>query len=704
MARVGRFGRTRRLGSSNLTQIIANLMREQRAAEDRAAFDAWENGGMFKGAPMTDKRIMDYIKGRRNGFSQDDPLWDEWNNTLIQTRFSIGEQKIGLAFKQGKVGAGAVASWYRKQLNDIPRNSAFYRDVAGRAAEWAKSAAGAARGAAASAARKAMEQKYNRLKRNINRANDLTAAIEREARKRGIITDGSIWEADATRLEQMFAQGVVVDGEVVTMADWRRSAVVAYNSTNQLRPVYKAFKWDTSNLGSAQQQALTNLNKINAIDDRSKYETARDLWKDRLSDAQNDPEAIAAINAAYASTLQEIYDGATFKDSLGNSRNEKNQENDDLFVGGLLNEINALGGNNTGKTVAELFDIEDNDSETTATSAAINQANLQMLADGKAYYGQTETGGEYKIIANPTGSIDKDPSWQRTAVKVNGQWRDTYLKGAEVRSAILMGPDGETAIPVDQLDKPIQWYLDQGYTLAEDGKVVGYVFRDPSGDPSYGVYRNGVLEYTEDNPFGNYGETSDGGLVVLGSADETGNIDPGSLMKSGTMPFSPVPMVGGADSNSLAKFFESTGDEADAALALLIREKAGTPSALTNGQTSDSQSGRNGYPLQAPIDTPEGKPRESSVVQSTLSSTLTAMQTGLAPLFGVQQSTASTPTFGTVTMPPAPKPPKLKGPNLKSPEPKEPKPPKNEAPPPTPDPGDPGGGEGGGGGGKILIR
>src|SRR6185437_14513007 len=103
-------------------------------------FDAWQNGGTFDGKPVTDSRILAYIQTRRDGFSKDDPLYSEWNNSLIQHKFSIGESKIGLAFKQGKVSAGAVANFYNQQLKSIPQDSQFYRDVAGRAAQWAKAA------------------------------------------------------------------------------------------------------------------------------------------------------------------------------------------------------------------------------------------------------------------------------------------------------------------------------------------------------------------------------------------------------------------------------------------------------------------------------------------------------------------------------------------------------------------------------------
>src|SRR5690348_17353819 len=149
MAR-GRFGHRRRPGGS-LTSLIHSLYQQQQAEQDRVMFDAYQNGGNgLDGKPVTDSKMRSYIAERRNGFSKDDPLYSEWNNRLIQLDFKIGEEKIGLAYKEGKVGAGAVANFYREQLQKIPKDSEFYRDVAGRAADWAKAGASAARGAARS--------------------------------------------------------------------------------------------------------------------------------------------------------------------------------------------------------------------------------------------------------------------------------------------------------------------------------------------------------------------------------------------------------------------------------------------------------------------------------------------------------------------------------------------------------------------------
>ena len=197
MAR-GRFGHRPR-PSGNLTSLIVQLYREQKAAEDRVMFDAYQNGGKgIDGKPVTDAAIRKYIAGRRDSFTQDDPLYSEWNNRLIQIDFKIGEEKVGLAYKQGKVGAGAVAAYYRHQLAHIPQDSEFYRTVAGRAADWAKAAAGAARGAARSRLTKALEAKQNGVQKLWDNYSSLEGILTDAAKRAGLIAGNqTLTDADA---------------------------------------------------------------------------------------------------------------------------------------------------------------------------------------------------------------------------------------------------------------------------------------------------------------------------------------------------------------------------------------------------------------------------------------------------------------------------------------------------------------------------
>src|SRR3990170_6091918 len=123
-------------------------MQQQRAAEDRVMFDAYQNGGLIDGKPVTDGMFLAYLRDRRDSIDKEDPLWEEWNNRVIQQTFNIAESKIITAFRQGKVGSGAVAAFYRAEMAKVPQNSQVWRDMAQSAAQWAEAAgSGAARAA-----------------------------------------------------------------------------------------------------------------------------------------------------------------------------------------------------------------------------------------------------------------------------------------------------------------------------------------------------------------------------------------------------------------------------------------------------------------------------------------------------------------------------------------------------------------------------
>lgn len=558
---VGRFGRRRRGNAQNLTMLIATMLREQRQQEDRGAYDAWANGGEFKGEAMTDARYTAYLKARRDSFSKDDPLWDQFNNQLIQTEFSIGEQKIGLAFKQGKVGAGAVAAFYRSQLSKIPKDSAFYRDVAGRAAEWAKATAGAARGAAQARAKKAAESKLDGLRATIATHDALVAAVTEEAKRRGLINGRqTLFDADATDLTGMF-ENFTVNGQTVTFDDWRESSLAAYNAMGQAVPVYETLGWDTKGLNEDRQKFVTGyLNNLNAIDDRKKYELAREIWLDRIDSAQGDPFLEAQYTQDYVSSLTNIYNQGLKPTGM--------EANDSDFLGAITNEITALTtGKPSGPTPTDLIEGGEGDAKSSAETVAGLQSAIEMLNNGQAYYGQNEPGGAFGVIPyppnaafDPFGRNGLGDDVQQSVTKVGGQTRVVYLKGAPIKGAILRAPDG-TAVDLSTVDPAsIPGLIRQGYYPEQADTVVGYMFQKPgAATPTYGVYdAQGNLQFTEDNPFttGLYGAGDS--LVVIGSPvlDAKGNpvLDPGSVIANPNAPLSPLPVdkeIGQSEMNRL---------------------------------------------------------------------------------------------------------------------------------------------------------
>lgn len=546
MARAkGRFGRRPRSGG-NLTALVAALYREQRAAEDRQMFDAWENGGLVDGKPVTDQRLRDYIAGRRDGMGKDDPLYDEWNNRLIQLDFRIGEEKIQLAFQQGKVGAGAVANYYRSQLGKIPKDSAFYREVAGRAAQWAKSAAGAASGRARSRMSAALADKADKATKTQLNFFALDAIVTEAAKRAGIIAGNqTVTDADASRLLELFNGGIVSPkGQVITFANYQQAALDHYKAFDVFIAIEKQRgNKITDNLKSKGKFLDQYLVRINTIDDRSKYEAARELWEEEVGEAQGNPSAIAAANGRYVKSLEQIMASAD-KPTGGN-------KSDPEFIGGLTNEINAVrDGKFTGPTVFDLQStsteaVTEGDAQSTALATQALQADAKALDNGTAFYGQSEFGGAFGVQYYQPGTANLPnrglgSNMQDAILDINGTPTPVKMAGQAVKStglakdgqavtavdAALFGGSGQVA--VENLSAAQYQYLLQNGFDEVSGGVIGYVFQNGQ-QRTYGVFdAAGNLKFTESNPF-------EGGTLLVGEGGSLSIVAPSTVSPAGTV-------------------------------------------------------------------------------------------------------------------------------------------------------------------------
>ena len=157
MARRARFGRLPRSAPS-LTATIVSLAQEYQRVRDTNIEEAWKGGGLFEGKKVTDDQMLKYWTERRDGVSKDDPMWDYYNNQLHAFQFNIAETKAYLDYKQKDISEGEMAAFYEKWARKMPQNSANYRMLMTKAAEFRDAAA---RGSASSdyAAREARYQK-----------------------------------------------------------------------------------------------------------------------------------------------------------------------------------------------------------------------------------------------------------------------------------------------------------------------------------------------------------------------------------------------------------------------------------------------------------------------------------------------------------------------------------------------------------------
>lgn len=525
----GSFGRRRRQ-ASNLTSLIMQLVAQQRAAEDRAIFDAYENGGLYRGKPVDDARLRSYIKSRRDSMGKsgnDDPLWDEWNNRLQQLDFKIGEEKVTLAFREGRVGAGAVASYYRSQLSKLTKDSAFYRDVAGRAAQWAQSASSAARGRARGRANAALNSAFEA---NVKRQSDfltLDAYVTEYAKRAGIIAGNeTITDADATDIQALFAQNLPgPNGGTITMRDYQDASLDYYKALGQDIQLSAQAGRGVKTKTTARAKFLNqHLIRLNTVDDRSKYELAREAMDEAWNNA-TDPYAQRDAVNEYIANLTGIRDAALASDGY--------RRNDPEFIGGLNNEINAITtGQPSGPTVADLQSSSGEGTPTADMQEKVDAiTNLRSVLDrldsGAAVLGQSEPGGPLDVIdLGPSAAMDPfgrngfDDSMQPAIQNIDGRKQVVWLKGEPVRANLVLDRNGQSVDP--SLTPDMAEGLRNGkYTLAFDNgeaPVRGFVFTMTDGTQQFGVLdrTTGRMLFTEHSPFGPGLYTDANGLTALG--------------------------------------------------------------------------------------------------------------------------------------------------------------------------------------------
>ncbi|MCC6311367.1 MAG: hypothetical protein IT345_10675 [Trueperaceae bacterium] len=522
-------------------------MREQRAAEDRAVFDAYNNGGLFKGQPVTDSRLLGYIRGRRDGFDTADPLYDEWNNRFIQQKFTIGEQEIGLRFKQGKVGAGAVAAFYRGQLDSIPKDSAFYREVAGRAAEWSRAASGVARGRARAAANAHLTDKFNENNQRLFAYLQMEAIVTEYARRAGIVLGNQkITDADATDLIALFDSGLTgLQGEIISFDDFSAAAQDYYKALGRDIKLTQQAGRTTKTKESDRAKFLSqNLIRLNTIDDRAKYELARGAYDEAVEKAGGDPYAVIAASNAYAENLAGIRDTALAVTGK--------EQNDSQFIGGLNNEIAAvLTGEVRGPTVTDLYasvgeGVTRNDVSDLAKSATDAQFDAQEIEAGRAFIGQAEPGGSLQAVPFPPGAANDpfgkgglDDSYQPSYTTIDGNKRTIILKGERVNASVVRDVDGRI-LPPDQVAElaasgQLQRFIQTGQLIVDSKQEtpIGYVFTNPTDNRvNYGVVRpDGSMVFTSENPFetGLFADGTFAGIEGLTVFTETVNPNTGAI-------------------------------------------------------------------------------------------------------------------------------------------------------------------------------
>jgi len=197
--RRGRFGRLPR-SAPNLSSTIISIAREMQAQRERNLMDAWEKGGMFEGRPATDEVVLAYWRGRLNDVDRDDPLYDQYKNTVFQFEYAIGESKASTAYAQGKLSDAGMAQFYLNWARKVPKNSEFYRALQRDAAQFMRAARARGRASASKAKDAAYQAAQERDYQRNERAGEYLTNVMRDlAAANGLIGTGEsndLWDFD----------------------------------------------------------------------------------------------------------------------------------------------------------------------------------------------------------------------------------------------------------------------------------------------------------------------------------------------------------------------------------------------------------------------------------------------------------------------------------------------------------------------------
>lgn len=189
MPRRGSFGRLPRAGS-DLTATIISIARAMQDARDSNVMDAWKNGGLFEGSPVTDDMVMDYWRARLSEIDPDDPLYDQYSNNVTHLEYNIAQSKAELTYRQSAPSAGAdrrMAQFYLDWSKKVPKDSEFYRELQKDAAQFVQSAKARGRAGAGQAAEEAYGKERDAILKKGDAGVILTQVMTQWARDNNII-------------------------------------------------------------------------------------------------------------------------------------------------------------------------------------------------------------------------------------------------------------------------------------------------------------------------------------------------------------------------------------------------------------------------------------------------------------------------------------------------------------------------------------
>lgn len=143
MARRGSYGQLPG-AAPNLTSTIIAIAEQFQQEREHNLMDAWKNGGIFEGKPVTDDMVLNFWRDRLKDVDKNDPLYDTYHNTLTQTNYAVSESKMSTWYAkqsgQDPKDDRRMAAFYTSWAAKVPKDSEWYRVLQRDAAQFIRSA------------------------------------------------------------------------------------------------------------------------------------------------------------------------------------------------------------------------------------------------------------------------------------------------------------------------------------------------------------------------------------------------------------------------------------------------------------------------------------------------------------------------------------------------------------------------------------
>jgi hypothetical protein len=563
VATSARFGRLPRSAPS-LTSTIVALAQEYQRVRDNNIEEAWKNGGQFEGKKVTDDMMLAYWKERRDSVSKDDPMYDYYANLLHGYEFNIAESSAYLKYKQGKISDAAMAAFYRKWANKMPSDSANWRSLMTKAAEFKaasarRSAAGAAQ-ARATAYGNQQEATYNAYEKKWDIFSDFTTRSMGYAGGDyggwGNFTQ-SAGDDDATEFETLVWNvnnnpayagqkaelqkqiGFKGDLTLDMIESWRQSKIKGTDERTKRAIKYGDTKTNIDNIGREKASARVAGVAIKTTD----YQQASEEQRRDLMNVLEDP------NATPMQKQEALRNARKWFNDVGSQMLQKAFPNGALdptsknYDDAAFNQwkahtqtIDALDGKRTGNTVwddpngrggAEAGPnsfatyLQDASKSTNTAVNLIKSGEVLTRTDDD---GNISTTGKHWETMRPDDArlggegvfLTTDRDGILRATKARPIVVDLYpAKDKQGKALGAGGLDPNTGLPVgDRIDVP-----------GQDENVGYYMDYDAGGGNTvrlYGVFSNGQLKWSHTPPFregAQTGETDKGMRVQVGGVD-----------------------------------------------------------------------------------------------------------------------------------------------------------------------------------------